>query len=63
MRLYIEPEKPGLDRRIFRFEHERIGSYIEFAYYADWQQQGNRARWYGFANRTMPEGATVMEIK
>lgn len=55
MKLYLENEVPGLDRRIFRYEHDRIESYIEFSYFKDWQENGSRARWYGFANREMPE--------
>ena len=60
MKLYLEPETHGLDRRVFRYESNLIESYIEFAYHADWKAHGERARWYGFANREMPEG--VKEI-
>lgn len=56
MQIWLEPETPGLDRRVFRYEHGRIGSYIETAYYADWLKNGERARWYGYANREMPDG-------
>lgn len=56
MPLYLEPDTPPLSRRVFRYEHVRCESYIEFAYWADYQENGERARWYGYASKTMPAG-------
>lgn len=61
MTVYLEPETPGLDRRVFRYEHDRIGSLIECAYWRDYQLNGGRARWYGFANREMPCGVEAID--
>lgn len=60
MTVYIEKETPGLDRRVFRYEHGRIGSHIECAYWLDYRENGERARWYGFANRQLPAGVEAL---
>lgn len=50
---YIEHHVDGLDRRVFRYTgHE---DELEFAYYRDWQGMGGRARWYGYAPRSLPQ--------
>lgn len=51
----VEPEqRPGLDRRVFA-EHD--GGYV-WAHYADVQQHGKRARWYGWHSRELPATMT-----
>lgn len=40
---YIEPERRGLDRRVFR----KLGAYLEWAHYSDWVTNPIRARYYG----------------
>lgn len=51
---YVEPFTPGMDRRIFRYENNNIGAYIEWCYFNEYKNC-HRARWYGYANRTMPD--------
>lgn len=57
--LYIEPEITGLDRRLFFYDNNIIGSHISFYYLADYLANGSMARSYGFANKTMPDGVTI----
>lgn len=48
----VEPElRKGLTRRVFRYLSD--GS-LEWAAYADWQRDGERARFFGFASRELP---------
>lgn len=55
---YIERETPGLDRRVFRYENNLIGSNIEFCYYLEFINS-NRPRYYGFANKQLPPTCEV----
>ncbi len=50
--LMVEPEtKPGLDRRCFR----QIGDTVyEYAHFADVQENGTRARFYGYSPAELP---------
>ena len=58
-RLYLEPEREGLERRVFRYENTLQGAFIEWCYYAE-LQNCPRPRWYGFASRVMPEGCEII---
>lgn len=51
----IEPDQPGLTRRAFR---RMPNGALEWATYADWQANGERARFYGFASRELPASMT-----
>lgn len=49
----VEPEqRPGLDRRVF---YRTALDTLEWAHFSDWREHGERARWYGFASRELPE--------
>lgn len=53
--LFIEPVSPhGLARRVFR---RMEGGALEWANLDEWQALGERARFYGFASRDLPESA------
>lgn len=52
----VEPQqKPGLDRRVFW----QNGLAWEWAHYADWKANGERARFYGWASKELPETMTA----
>lgn len=49
----IEPEgRPGLTRRVFK--RASNGCY-EWATLNDWRGSGERARWYGWSGKELPE--------
>lgn len=53
----VEPEqRKGLDRRVFFYEAN--GS-LSWAHYSDWQQHGERARWYGYCSKELPSSMTA----
>ncbi|KKN94430.1 hypothetical protein LCGC14_0187770 [marine sediment metagenome] len=57
--IMIEPEqRPGIDRRVFR--RMECGS-LEWAHYSDWQANGTRARFYGYASKELPPLVAVRE--
>lgn len=52
-RVLIEPEgRAGLTRRVFRY---CVDGALEWAAFDDWTAHGERARFYGYASRTLPE--------
>lgn len=56
----VEPEqKPGLDRRVFRFDHNDA---LSWAHYSDWKANHERARFYGFHSKELPETMTVHTV-
>lgn len=52
MVFYIEPQRNGLDRRVFR---RMDNGGVEWSYYFDWDKDPKRARYFGFALRNPPE--------
>lgn len=49
----VEPElREGLTRRVFR---RNLDESLEWAAYADWRENGVRARFYGYASRELPD--------
>ena len=53
----IEPEtQPGLDRRVFR----QVGVGYEWAHLSDWRENGERARFYGYAPRELPDSMRAL---
>lgn len=55
MVFYIEPYRSGLDRRVFR---RMANGGVEWSYYFDWDNDPQRARYYGFALLNPPEYCT-----
>ena len=52
----VEPEThPGLVRRVFR---RCTNGALEYATLADWRAHGDRARFYGYASRELPDTMT-----
>ena len=51
---YVEPYRKGLDRRIFRYTSTDINAGIELCYFDEYKVNF-RARWYGCANKTLPD--------
>lgn len=52
MTVMVEPEqRKGLDRRVFRQNPDN--TYV-WAHYADWHQNGERARFYAYALKELP---------
>lgn len=57
----IEPEiNPGLDRRAFR---RMPNGALEWAYLNDWLSHRERARFYGYANRELPDSFGGEDVK
>lgn len=54
MVFYIEPQRQGLDRRVFR---RAASGALEWAHYAEWIRDAKRARYYGSFLTVVPEGA------
>lgn len=49
----VEPElRPGLTRRVF---HRMPDGALQWAALTDWQANNERARFYSFASRELPE--------
>lgn len=49
----VEPEqRPGLDRRVFRRNPDGA---LSWAHYSDWSTHHERARFYGFHSKELPE--------
>lgn len=53
MVFYIEPQRDGLDRRVFR---RMDNGALEWAHYAEWMRDAKRARYYGSALTEVPQG-------
>lgn len=52
----VEPElRHGLTRRVFR---RMLDGSLEWAAYEDWRMHHERARFYGFASRELPDSMT-----
>lgn len=54
MVFYIEPHRQGLDRRVFR---RAANGSLEWAHYAEWIRDAERARYYGSFLTDVPDGA------
>lgn len=53
----VEPElRKGLTRRVFRRMAD--GRNLEWATYDDWRENGERARFFGYASRELPASMT-----
>lgn len=53
----VEPElRKGLTRRVFRYTET---GHLEWAAYDDWRSSYERARFFGFASRELPQSMTA----
>jgi len=56
---YVEPKRNGLDRRVFR--RMACGA-LEWAHIAAWLEDFERARFYGFASKELPDNCDRIEM-
>ena len=49
------PQRAGITRRVFS---RVLDGSLEWAAFADWRENGQRARFYGFASRELPSSMT-----